>query len=1226
MKKPRPATRGSRADANEAGAAEPAAPERAPHCPVVGMGASAGGLDAFQRFFSRMPPDSGMAFVLAQHLDPKQETLMPELIGKVTGMGVQQARDRMRVEPDNVYVIPPNSVLTVEAGQLRVKTPRSPNLLPASIDALFQSLALSEGQGAVCILLSGAGSDGTLGLRSVKESGGMVMAQAPDSALHDSLLRSAIATGVVDHILNPEDMPAKLLEYAAFLKDRAGATAIHDEANEHLARICEHLRRKTGHDFSGYKKATVVRRLQRRMQVLQVPTVAAYVERLRRDPREIEQLFRDLLIGVTHFFRDQEAFDALSNEVIPRLVRRAAPVGPLRIWTPGCASGEEAYSVAILVKEEMARQELQLRVQIFAGDIDDEALEFARDGRYPQGIAQHIAPERLNRFFVRDNHTYQVVKSVREMCIFSTHSLIKDPPFSRLDLVVCRNLLIYLENDLQRHVANLFHYSLRTGGYLFLGPSESLLSPPDLFRTVDKRHRIFERKESVARPPLALSQVSSQTPRVAGQRGWTARVPAAGQPEIVGRLERVLLDSYAPAWVVINAQSESVYFSPRTGKYLEPPAGQPSMDIVNMARKGLRLDLRTAIHKAVKTRETVVHEGVPVATNGEVQRINLIVRPLAELDAEPSLYMVVFQEAGTQVAHDRVAHDAAARSSDDQIVQQLESELRATKEHLQATVEEVETSNEELKSSNEELLSTNEELQTSKEEMQSVNEELETINSELNQKVEELDLVNSDLQNLLQSTQIPTLFLDNALRIKRFTDAATAVFRLIPTDAGRAITDIVQRFEGDLVHDLREVLRTLAPRERRVRLADGSATYLMRTLPYRRVDNVIDGLVVAFLDVTRLEEALEHNARLAAIVESSQDAIVGRSLEGKVTAWNQGAARLFGFPEAEAVGKTLAIVASAGQEAALDEQVRRLLRGESPAPFEADLRAKDGRSIPVSITVSPVRDVSGRLVAASCILRDVTELRRAHESLRVEAHHKDEFLSQLGRELRSPLAPLRTCLDVLRRDPAPSRTKSSLEVMDRQLGHLTSLVDQLLDASRISSGRIRLQRTSLDLVELVRQAVEDQRAVLERAGLTLRVSLPKAGLPVRGNRLRLSQVMSNLIGNAAKFTPRSGYVLVSLRQEDSSAVLSIRDNGIGIRPEALTRLFRPFVQASNLPKQTRTGLGLGLAVVRALVTSHGGTVEAISAGEGLGAEFVVRLPLQRPGSAASARRTAPKRG
>jgi two-component system CheB/CheR fusion protein len=1185
--------------------------------PIVGMGASAGGLEAFQKFFSHMPAETGMAFIVVQHLDPRHATLMPELLGKITRMNVEQVKDETPVQPDHVYVIPPNATLTLEGSVLRVHTPASAGLrMP--IDGLFHSLAEDQGHRAVCVLLSGTGSDGTLGLRSVKEHGGMAMAQSPESARHDSILRSAIATGLVDHVLLPEAMPAKLVEYTAYLRDlykaRSKAALLDDDQ---LARICTLLRRKTGHDFSRYKPATLVRRIQRRMQVLQSRSVSAYLERLRQDPKEVEALFRDLLIGVTHFFRDAEAFKVLARAVVPAILEHAGPEGSVRVWTPGCATGEEAFSVAILLREEMARRDLRPRVQIFAGDIDDEALEFARQARYPEGIAEHVSQERLDRFFVRQGHSYQVVKDVREMCIFSTHNLIKDPPFSRLDLVVCRNLLIYLEGELQRHIANVFHYALRPGGYLFLGPSESIVGPPDLFRTVDKKHRVFQRSNTVALPALALP-VPDRTPQ-RPQRPWAARVTAAGQGGVVADLERVLVDEYAPAWVIINAEGESVYFSARTGRFLEPVVGTPSMDVVGMARRGLRLDLRTAIHKAVKTRETVVHEGVAVETNGDVQMINLVVRPLGDLGHDPGLFLIVFQEVGPPRPRKPGAEGKAPHQDGDHIVQQLESELRSTKEHLQATIEEVETSNEELKSSNEELLSTNEELQsaneelqTSKEELQSVNEELETINAELNKKVEELDLVNSDLHNLLQSTQIPTLFVDNHLRIKRFTEAATHIFRFIDADVGRPITDMAARFEGDIVADLREVLRTLTARERQVALTDHSAVYLMRVLPYRRIDNLIDGLVVTFMDVTVLNRALSQHSRLAGIVESSQDAIVGRAFDGTILSWNAAAERMFGYTAAEAIGSPPSIIVPAEQIQHLDEIHARVKLGETVAPFESVRHARDGRRIDVSVAVSPIRDETSRIVGASSIFRDISELKRAQAALQQEAREKDQFLAVLSHELRNPLAPIRTSLELLRSDPRRKESDLALTIMDRQLSQLTSLVDQLLDAARMSSGKVQLDREDLDVIPLVGGVVEDHARMIADAELELKLAMPEAGPPifVNADRLRLAQALSNLVGNAVKFTPKGGAVTVGVYPDISaqSVVLSVGDTGIGIDATDAERLFRPFVQGDT-KMLIRGGLGLGLALARALVEAQDGRLEVRSGGAGRGSEFQIRLPL-----------------
>ena len=1215
-------------------------PEDAPPAPepfpVVAMGASAGGLEAFQKFFTAMPPDGGMAFVLAQHLDPRHNTLMPELLGRTTAMPVEQVKDQTHVKPDHVYVIPPNAVLTVEAGILRVRAPAPDVRPPMPIDSLFHSLAEDQGPNAICVLFSGSGSDGTLGLRAVKEHGGMAMAQSPETAKHDSLLRSAIGTGLVDHVLAPEQMPVKLLEYTAHLRTmREASSDVLEETGEQLTRICEILRRRTGHDFSQYKTNTLVRRIQRRMQVLQVPSVVGYVARLRNDAKEAEQLFRDLLIGVTHFFRDPHAFEALAQEVIPRVVEHAGPEGTIRCWTPGCATGEEAYSVAMLLKEEITRRDYRNRVQIFAGDIDDEALDFARAGRYPEGVAEHVTPERLERFFVKHKHSYQAVKEIREMCLFSTHNLIKDPPFSRLDLIVCRNLLIYLDGGIQRHVTSLFHYSLRPGGYLFLGPAEGLTGPPDLFATIDKKHKIYQRNETVTRPPLQF--VAGERSRPARQaRPWTQRVATADQGDVVGTLERLLLDHYAPAWLIVNVQGEAVYVSPRTGKYLELAPGVPAMDVVNMARQGLRVELRTALHQAMKERKEVIREGVDVASDGTIQRINLVVRPIAETPADAALFLIVFQEVGGARPKAEPAPHRPA-TGDERLVHQLESELRTTKEHLQATVEEVETSNEELKSSNEELLSTNEELQsaneelqTSKEELQSVNEELETINTELNKKVEELDVANSDMQNLLQSTQIPTLFVDNNLRIKRFTEAASPAFNLIESDIGRPISDIVSRFDRDLVADLKEVLRTLVPRERQVTLADGSGTYFMRILPYRRLDNVIDGLVVTYMDMTEQQRITDAQSRLGAIVESSQDAIVGQTVDGTITSWNPAAAAMLGYTAEEAIGRPVTLITSGTQDDEVAQVSQKVRAGQPVAPYESMRLRKDGRQVSVSVTVSPVRAAGGKLVGASAIFRDITELKRARQALEEEARRKDEFLALLSHELRNPLAALRNSLDVLRTGAAdPKRKDASLEVMGRQFQHMTALVDQLLDASRATTGKIVLQAEEVDLVDVVRTTAEDQRPIIEASGLTLDLELSPKPVMLSADPGRLAQIVSNLLANAAKFTDVGGTVtlIVGRDARQGTAALTVRDTGIGMDPETLNRLFTPFTQAGRSLDRARGGLGLGLALVRALVGAHGGTVEARSEGRGRGSEFVVHLPLAASGRkpAASRSQTQPRR-
>ncbi|HEY3568090.1 MAG TPA: CheR family methyltransferase [Thermoanaerobaculia bacterium] len=1195
-------------------------------CPVVAIGASAGGLDAIRELFRHMPADTGFAFVLIQHLSPRHETLIPELLAPLTPMPVRMVEQETVIHTNHIYVMPPHGTLTIDDCVLYLSRPARPSRGRRSpIDRFFRSLAEDQEDEAVAIVLSGTGTDGVLGLKAVKERGGLTLVQAPETARYDSMPRSAILTGSVDVVAAVERMPAQLVEHQKRLREGGSPEQLREEIVGHLGKICAILRRQTGHDFRRYKQSTLVRRVRRRMSESRAASIYAYVDSLSNDHQEVEQLFRDLLISVTHFFRDPEAFALLADKVIPRLFEGKDEDGFVRVWVAGCATGEEAYSLAILLREHAAKLEKPPQIQVFATDIDSQALEAARQALYPEAVAAQISPERLERFFVRHGNMYQVSREIRDLCLFSLHNLIADPPFSRLDLVSCRNVLIYLESELQKKIVALFHYALRPGGYLFLGPSEMVSGQPELFRTLDKKHRLFQSRDTVTRPPFSfpLSERGRLgiRPIEEAQRRAVPR-----QLEVARTFEAILLESYAPACVVVHERGDIVYFSPRTGRYLEPPSGTPTVNVLDMARKGLRLDVRTALHKAVNSRVPVVHENVAFELDGQTLRVNVIVRPMPELGEDPGLFMVVFQEVVIPAGDPPPEIEPGAIAADDPMVRRLEAELRATKDHLQATLEELESSNEELVSSNEELLSmneelqsANEELQTSKEELQSVNEELETVNAELKKKLEELDRANGDLQNLFQSTRIATVFVDRELRIKKFTPAAVEVFRLIDGDLGRPIADIVPRFPGgDLVKDIREVLRTLEARERQV-WSEGGAWYLQRILPYRTVEDVIDGVVLTYLDITRLKRAEEERERLAAIVDSSEDGIIGKTLEGVITSWNAGAERMYGYSARETVGRSLDLIVPPDQRALMAEVFEQLRRGIKVEPFETARVRKDGQRIDISLTFSPVRDAAGRVVGASGIERDISERRRAEEALRRQTEQlleidrrKDEFLAMLGHELRNPLAPIRNCLHILRSPRLTGdQAERSLVTIERQVLHLTRLVDDLLDIARVSRGKILLRRERLDLVETVRATVDDQRQDLEADGLAIELDLPGGPLWVDGDPTRLSQVVGNVLNNAGKFTEPEGRITVTVRREPASgtAAVVVRDTGIGMEPELLARVFEPFIQAEPGPDRGRGGLGLGLALVKALLELHGGSVEAESPGPGRGTEVVMRLPM-----------------
>jgi two-component system, chemotaxis family, CheB/CheR fusion protein len=1196
--------------------------------PIVGLGASAGGLEALEKFFSRLPAEPGLALVIVQHLDPDRPSIMPELLSKVTTMPVEHVRDWTHTEIDHVYIIPPNTTLTLEGITLRLARPIAPRHNP--IDSFFCSLAEAQGDQAIGIILSGGGSDGAQGIKAIHEHGGMSMAQEP--ALHDSMPRSAIALGVVDYVLPAEEMPGRLLAHVQHERRAAGVNgqARLDgaaELNDDLRRICALVQRRTEHDFSRYKQATILRRVQRRMQVRQAESVRDYLDLL-RDPAEADQLFRSLLIGVTRFFRDADAFDALAHDILPSLLKHKGAEQDIRVWVAGCSSGEEAYSIAILLREATAKLDFAPRIKVFATDIDDVALETARSGRYPEVIADQVSPARLQRFFIKQLSGYQVCKELREMCIFSNHNLIADPPFSHLDLLCCRNVLIYFESDVQKKLVPLFHFALDPGGFLFLGPSESVDGYSELFRPRLKKHRLYQRQDALGPPmaafpllhPLRLpKQVPSPTP-------MPTQTPEQG---LVKSIEKRLLDEYSPATVIVNEGGEILYVYGRTRKYLELSPGAPNVNVVDMVRNGIRTDVLTALREAVRTREGVVRPDVAIEMDGQIQRLNLIVQPLAlpALDGSPSgLLMVVFQELGPLLSRKQADSEGAVPPYRDNIVHELEVELRSTKESLRTTVEEFKASTEELKSTNEELVSTNEELQstneemqTSKEELQSINEELQTVNIELHRKVDEVDRINGDLQNLFASTQIAIIFLDNDLHIQKFSPATKGLFRVIESDIGRPITDIAVTFADDALLDhVQEVLQTLEPREQQVHRADGDLWYIRRIRPYRSFENTIDGVVITFVDITELKRAQARIAYLAAIVESSQEAIIGQSLDGTITSWNAGAEQLFGYSHAEAIGRSYALLMTKEEMVGMARLQDRLRRGDHVEAFEARRMSKTGTALTVFLTLSPVLDTSGTIVGISTIAHDITGRRVAEEGLRMADQRKNEFLAMLGHELRNPLAPILNAAQILRHlahgDPATARAQ---EIIERQGRHMTRLIDDLLDVSRISSGKILLRKEPLDVVELIRTVVEDHRADIESGSLSVDVVLPARPLYVLGDRARLAQIVDNLMHNAAKFTDAGGQISVSVQAEGGSCVaLSVKDTGIGMDSETLARLFEPFIQADRSLERSRGGLGLGLSVVKSMVELHEGTVTAESKGPGRGAEFSIRLPLVKPPASA----------
>jgi two-component system CheB/CheR fusion protein len=862
-----------------------AAPVRADtietHLPIVAIGASAGGLEAFQQFFTNMPPDSGMAFVLIQHLDPTHKSILSELVRRYTTMKVVEVIDGAPVEPDTVFVIPPNRYMAILHGKLHLLDATLIPGLRAPIDYFFRSLAADQKEKAICLVLSGTGAEGSMGLRAVKGEGGMVMVQEPESAKYDGMPRSALATGLADYVLPPGKMPEQLIAYVrhALVKapgvDEKPASSDADQMEKVFILVRDH----TGHDFSYYKRNTILRRIDRRMAVHQIRRLPDYVRYLQEEPREAELLFKELLIGVTNFFRDKEAFRILRDKAISKLIETRAREGGVRVWVPGCATGEEAYTIAMVIRSVMNELKQDFPVQIFATDIDHDAIETARVGLFPGSIAVDVARGLLDRFFNKEDASYRIKKEIRDMVVFALQNVITDPPFSKIDLISCRNLMIYLGSQLQKKVLPLFHYALRKGGFLFLGSSETIGEFTDYFSVVDRKWKIFRRQEVefTERPIVEL-----RSPTVTDRR---VEALAPLRPAHVGKTthreaaEKIILDDYSPPGVIINEKSEIVFIHGKTGKFLEPAPGEANLNLLAMARDELKLELATAIRKASAQKSPIRVERLAVKTIEGDQLINLVVKPISEPPQLKGTLIVLFEQVSQEHGTDSTAQPADGPTAPIPRIRQLEQELSSTKEYLQTTIEELETTNEELKStneelqsSNEELQSTNEELETSKEELQSVNEELTTVNSEHQQKIDELSKASSDFNNLLASTEIGTIFLDADLKIRRFTPAATDFFNLMQTDVGRPVSHLASNMRYDhLIDDARKVLKTLIPIEVEIE-TKVNRWYLMRILPYRTVENMIDGVVVTFVVISQrrmtIEEAAQSKERLVADLDA----------------------------------------------------------------------------------------------------------------------------------------------------------------------------------------------------------------------------------------------------------------------------------------------------------------------------------------------------------------------
>jgi two-component system CheB/CheR fusion protein len=1176
---------------------------------VVGVGASAGGLEALEAFFEQMPADTGLAFVVVQHLSPDFKSLMDELLSRRTEIAIHRVEDGMLVEANAMYLIPPKKEMIISGGRLLLTDKDPATGLSLPIDAFFRSLAQDLGERAIGVVLSGTGSDGSRGIRAIHDAGGLVIVQDEQTARFDGMPRSAVETGIVDLILPPAAMPQALLDYAKHPHHGGQPSESRDRQGTKTGMDAVYglLRSECGIDFSQYKPNTVLRRIHRRLQLNRSLDLDAYVEQLRHDPRELNSLYKDLLIGVTRFFRDPEMFTRLHLELIPEALARTPVDEEVRAWVAGCATGEEAYSLAILFHEACVAARRPLNVKIFATDVHRASLEFASAGQYDESALSEVSPERLERYFTKQAAGYQVSQDLRKMIVFAPHNVIKDAPFRKLDLISCRNLLIYLQTTAQKKALSLFHFGLKTGGLLVLGPSESPGGIADEFETLDAHWKIYRKRRDIRLPTdLRMPLAPQLQPALLGARSAKAAFPDANLVKAYDEL----LGAYVPPSFLVGAQRELLHTFAGAGKFLRVPDGRPSSDLLDLVDRDLRLAISAALQRAAKEGAAIGCGGGIRHTETGEERLKVSVRPITIRGSGESFYLISLEPElrRPEIVPDvgRLDLDAASQER----LGDLEDELRYTKENLQATVEEMETTNEELQATNEELVASNEELQSTNEELHSVNEELYTVNAEHQRKIAELTELTDDMDNLLRSTDVGTIFLDRDLLIRKFTPKIAHAFQLLPQDVGRKIDSFAHNIlhEG-LLDDVRRVLETEEPIERDVQDRFGQ-WFLLRVLPYRTKDRV-EGAVITLIAISRLKETEKELRRLSKVFMDGADPILIEDLSGRIIDLNREAERAYGWTRDDLLGKNVSMLVPPDHEAqykALREQCRL---DDSVRNAESLRRDRLGNVSPVLLTLSLLHDEAGQPVAIASIFKDITAQKRAEAEARQAASRRDQFLAMLSHELRNPLGAMLNAVRLLNRsgDDEQSRRKAG-SIIERQSKQMARLLDDLLDVSRVIHGKIHLRTEVVDLRTTAEEAIHVVKPLAESCGHVLELDLPDRPIYVQGDSARLLQVQENLLENAVKYTAvDGGRIRLTLREQDGEAVLCVEDNGLGIAPEMQSRIFDLFVQGPKAPCRIDAGMGIGLTLVQSIVRLHGGQIAVRSEGVGRGSEFEVRLPL-----------------
>lgn len=1179
---------------------------------IVGMGASAGGIQSLKEFFMHVPADSGMAYVVILHLSPDHDSKLAEILQSVTKIPVTQVKEKTHIKPNHVYVVPPNQHLTMNDGSIIVSPNTQVEERRAPVDIFFRTLADEHGPRAICVVLSGTGANGSMGLKRIKERGGAAFVQNPREAEFNEMPRNSIATELVDEVLPVADIPAKIIAY----KTSLGTVHISEEAHKSseeqqqaLREIFTQIKLRTGHDFTNYKRPTLLRRLERRINIRNLPDLPAYAAFLEQHPDEANALLKDLLISVTNFFRDKKAFEVIEHEILPVLMRGKKMEDLLRIWVAGCATGEEAYSIAMLLAEKTMGIIDAPKIQIFATDIDLSAIAQAREGCYTLNDAADISPERLRRFFNKEGDGYRIRREVRETVMFAHHNFLKDPPFSHLDMVTCRNVMIYLNQAAQERVIETFHFALKPGGYLFLGSSESVDGATDMYAVYNRENHIFQSRQTAPRvypmpEPVPGFYFDKLKPVVTSQENKNKILNRIS----FGDLHQQLLEEYAPPSIVINEEYDIVHLTERAGRYLQIAGGELSHNLLKLVKPELRLELRSALYQAVQCQSAVESGGLKVSIEDKTETVNIHIHPVLRAgDTARGFILVLFEptmDEGRQSAILLASDEPVARHLEEELTR-LKTQLRSSNEQHEFQAEELKASNEELQAMNEELRSAAEELETSKEELQSINEELRTVNQELKVKIEETSITGNNLRNLINSTDIGTVFLDRSFRVVLFTPAAREIFNLIPADYGRPLSDITSHLEyDDLLKDAETVLHKLNLAEREVRTKDGRA-YLMRVSPYRTDDDRIKGVVISFVNITQrklMEETLHKSEEhFRAVISQTISGIAETDLSGRFTFVNERYCRIVGYTQKELLSGMKMQDFTSPEDLLINEDLfKRLV--ETGEPFEIEKRyvRKDGSLVWVHNSVSAIRDAVHRPQFAVAVVVDITERKRLEQQ-------KEEFLSIASHELKTPVTSIKAYGELLQEVLGESEKKESgslIQKLNAQVNRLNDLISDLLDTTKISEGQLVLNYEKFNLNALMRERVEELSHLSPKHNLVI---LPLNPVMITADCERIGQALSNLISNAVKYSPEGGDITIACEAFENEVMVSIADTGIGIPEELQEKVFTRFFRVHHAQTNLSPGMGLGLYITAGIIHRHGGKIR-VESNPGKGSVFYFTLP------------------